>query len=89
VEGDDPPTVTKLADRGRQAKPRPLVDLEGIQPEDYAVATDGTRLQAALSHRASPCALRRSSRDRRVFLVNGMWLSPEVSRATTPVALER
>jgi len=32
-------TVTELANRGVKAKPKPLVDLEGIDPEDYKQAT--------------------------------------------------
>jgi hypothetical protein len=37
VESEAPPTVTKLAGQG--TKPRPLIDLEGIPPEDYRAAT--------------------------------------------------
>lgn len=37
VESDDPPTVPKLAERGKAS--RPLVDLGGRDPEDYATAT--------------------------------------------------
>lgn len=37
VESDDPPTVTALAEQGRQRKP--LVDLGGIPPADYSAAT--------------------------------------------------
>jgi hypothetical protein len=51
----DPPTVSKLADH------RPLVDLQGIPPEDYARATElRDALEglggAGLSHRVSPRA---------------------------------
>ncbi|WP_233866729.1 hypothetical protein [Paraburkholderia adhaesiva] len=39
VESNDPPTVTKLAKQGTQPRTRPLVDLEGIAPEDYKAAS--------------------------------------------------
>ena len=38
IESDNPATVTQLAAQGRQAKP--IVDLNGIPPEDYARATE-------------------------------------------------
>jgi hypothetical protein len=44
IESDDPPTVTKLADQGKTA--RPLVDLEGRDPDDFAAST---QTQAALA----------------------------------------
>jgi hypothetical protein len=37
VESDDPPTVTQLAKQGTNA--RPLVDLKGRDPDDFAVST--------------------------------------------------
>ena len=37
VEGDDPPTVTALAEQGK--KTRPLVDLQGRDPEEFSVST--------------------------------------------------
>lgn len=39
VESDDPPSVTALAERGRNSRPEPLVDLAGRSPEDFAEAT--------------------------------------------------
>lgn len=39
VESDDPPTVTKLAEQGKA--PRPLVDLKGRDPKDFAISTQG------------------------------------------------
>lgn len=44
VEADRPATVTGLAERGTQTKPKPLVDLEGRDPNEFALATqiDGT-----------------------------------------------
>jgi hypothetical protein len=39
VESQDPPTVTALAERGKQSRPKPLVDLQGINPADYQKAT--------------------------------------------------
>jgi hypothetical protein len=50
VESDDPPTVTKLAEQGKKA--RPLVDLEGIDPDDYKSATG---LQGEIRSLASYC----------------------------------
>lgn len=40
IESDDPPTVTQLADLGKQSKPKPLHDLEGIDPVLYPRATE-------------------------------------------------
>lgn len=39
VESERPPTVSKLAEQGQKAKPRPHVDLGTIKPHDYARAT--------------------------------------------------
>lgn len=39
VEGRTPPTVTKLAQQGKQAKPL-TIDLKGIPPADFARATE-------------------------------------------------
>lgn len=50
VESDNPPTVTKLAEQGKKSKP--LVDLEGIDPKDYARATE---LQGTLRRFAEYC----------------------------------
>lgn len=41
VESDHPPSVSKLAEMGTKKKPVPLYDLEGIDPEDFKVATKG------------------------------------------------
>lgn len=51
VESDKPPTVTQLAEQGRQVKPKPaivpLVDLEGIPPHVFMSATEaGGHLRA-------------------------------------------
>ncbi len=51
VESDDPPTVTALAEQGK--KTRPLVDLEGIPPQDFARATE---LQGLLRLLADFCS---------------------------------
>jgi hypothetical protein len=40
VESEDPPTVTELADRGKQPRPTPIVDLGDIPPADFARATE-------------------------------------------------
>jgi hypothetical protein len=39
VESENPPTVTALAAQGTQ--PRPLLDLRGRDPKDFARSTDG------------------------------------------------
>ena len=44
IESDDPPTVTRLAEQGR--KSRPLVDLEGRDPDEFATST---QTQAAMT----------------------------------------
>lgn len=46
VESDDPPPVTTLAERGTQPRapaspPKPLVDLDGRDPEHFAISTKG------------------------------------------------
>lgn len=38
IAQDEPPTVTQLAEQGKQSKPEPLHDLEGIDPYLYARA---------------------------------------------------
>ena len=40
IESASPPTVTTLAKQGTTAKPKPIVDLAGIDPQDYARATE-------------------------------------------------
>lgn len=40
IEQDEPPTVTQLAEQGKQSKPKPLHDLEGIDPVLYPRATE-------------------------------------------------
>ncbi len=39
IERDKPPTVTALAKQGTVEQPKPLIDLRGIPPADYARAT--------------------------------------------------
>jgi hypothetical protein len=39
VDSDDPPTVTALAEQGKKPRPKPLVDLQGRDPKDFAAAT--------------------------------------------------
>jgi hypothetical protein len=46
IEADIPPTLTELAAQGTNKKPLPLFDLEGIDPEDFQVAT---RVMGAVS----------------------------------------
>lgn len=41
VESDTPPTVTQLAEQGKKSKPKPLVDLGGRDPEEFAASTKG------------------------------------------------
>ena len=40
LESDKPPTVTALAKQGTVQQPKPLIDLRGIPPADYARATE-------------------------------------------------
>ena len=35
VESEAPPTVTKLADMGRRAAPKPVLDLQGRDPGEF------------------------------------------------------
>lgn len=39
LESDTPPTITELARRGTKAQPKPLIDLQGKDPEQFKVAT--------------------------------------------------
>ncbi|MFP4895780.1 hypothetical protein [Paraburkholderia sp. EG304] len=57
VESDAPPTITTLAEQGK--KIRPLVDLGGIPPEDYANAT---RFQGAVARLAELCETQDAAR---------------------------
>lgn len=50
IDSDSPPTVTKLSEQGK--KSRNIVDLEGIDPKDYARATE---LQGTLRRFAEYC----------------------------------
>ena len=52
VESEAPPTITQLAEIGKQSKPKPLHDLEGINPALYARATN---LQGSLRRLAEFC----------------------------------
>jgi hypothetical protein len=51
IESDNPPTITELANLGK--KTRPAVDLGGIAPADYALATQA---QGALREFAAFCS---------------------------------
>lgn len=60
VESENPPTVTQLAEQGKQAKPKPLHDLEGIDPALYPRATELQGMLkdlAAFSRKHDPKAL--------------------------------
>lgn len=60
VESESPPTVTRLAEQGKQAKPKPLHDLEGIDPALYPRATELQGMLkdlAAFSRKHDPKAL--------------------------------
>ena len=41
VESDNPPTVTALAERGKNPRTVELIDLDGRDPEEFAISTDG------------------------------------------------
>lgn len=63
VESDDPPTVTQLAEAGKSK--RPLVDLEGRSPNEYAKATEahGTlRRLAAFAEATDPASIVRGTK---------------------------
>ncbi len=66
VESDSPPTVTALAERGKKSKSKPLVDLEGRSPQDFATATRALgEMQdlAGFAERIDPRAVRRGLKD--------------------------
>lgn len=53
VESDNPPTVTKLAEQGKESRFKaPVIDLEGIDPTHFARATE---LKGSLSRLADFC----------------------------------
>jgi predicted transcriptional regulator len=54
VESDNPPTVTELAKIGTKSKPKPLVDLRGRDPAEFALST---RVQGALSEFRKFCEI--------------------------------
>lgn len=64
IESDRPPTVTQLAEQGRQSRPKPLVDLGEIAPADYARATEA---QGALRRFAEYCGAHDPIRIARAF----------------------
>ena len=64
IESDRPPTVTQLAEQGRQSRPKPLVDLGEIAPADYARATEA---QGALRRFAEFCGAHDPVRIARAF----------------------
>jgi hypothetical protein len=39
IESDEPPTVTKLAERGKKSAPKSLLDLKGRNPKEFALST--------------------------------------------------
>jgi hypothetical protein len=41
VESKHPPTVGELAERGTKKLPKPLIDLEGRDPTEFAISTQG------------------------------------------------
>jgi hypothetical protein len=59
VESDNPPTLTALAKQGTEHKPKPLVDLGGIPPADYARAS---QVMGILSGFAEFCAANQPGR---------------------------
>lgn len=44
IESDDPPTVTALAELGKKRREQTAIALEGRNPKDFAVATQGQGL---------------------------------------------
>jgi len=49
IESEHPPTITALAELGKKTQPKPLIDLNGRDPEDFYTATRG---QGAIEHLA-------------------------------------
>lgn len=41
IESEKPPTVTKLAEIGTKTQPKPLIDLNGRNPQEFALSTKG------------------------------------------------
>lgn len=54
IESEAPPTIEELAERGTQKKPKPLVDLQGVDPEDFNrslhISDQIDRLAAQIEH---------------------------------------
>lgn len=66
VESESPPTVTALAERGKKLQPKPLVDLEGKSPQDFAIATKALgKMQdlASFAEQVDPQAVKRGLKD--------------------------
>jgi hypothetical protein len=69
VESDEPPTVTKLAEAGTQKLPKPLIDMAGRDPKDFAACTEAMgriRDIEAVTRSTNPAAVARgaSARER-------------------------
>lgn len=66
IERPKPATVTELASMGTKPIPKPLYDLQGIDPEDFKAATaghGGLRALAEVAMRIDPAAVVRGSKD--------------------------
>jgi hypothetical protein len=53
IESDDPPSVPVLAEQGKRERPKPIIDLGGRDPKDFAAAT---HTFGSLRHFAEFCA---------------------------------
>lgn len=52
IDSDNPPSITALAEQGKVSRAKPLVDLNGIDPADFARATEA---QGSLKRLADFC----------------------------------
>tara|TARA_R110000822_G_C15317873_1_gene493396 strand:+ start:1405 stop:2088 length:684 start_codon:yes stop_codon:yes gene_type:complete len=71
VESPKPPTATTLAEQGKKAAPRPVIDLKGRDPEEFNLALhyvagweNAARDLAALKHDRAVSILTPAERDR-------------------------
>lgn len=79
IESDDPPTVTRLAEMGKQKKPEPLIDLEGIPPANFARATE---LKGSLKRLAQFCEQQDPVAIAKAFKPSEL---PEIKRALSSI----
>jgi hypothetical protein len=90
IEAERPATVTELAERGTRSKPKPLVDLQGRDPNDFRLATEaqgGLRALAKVAELISPAVAVRGSLDHEISeLVSNTRLVLKWSQAILAIA---